>query len=173
MVAPLLVREVVALGRYALGAGLGALTGATRAAIDDALAAVDAGALAGRRFDELSAGEAQRVLVARALAGGARTLLLDEPTAALDIGHALGLLALLRTLAAAGRTVLVALHQLDEVRRVADRAVLLHHGRGACAGTPAQVLASPQLTTAFGVEADPAGAPAFRLATTGRTSGAP
>ena len=161
--APLLVREVVALGRYALGGGLGGLLGATRQAVDEALSAVDALAFADRRFNELSAGEAQRVLVARALAGGAHTLLLDEPTAALDIGHALTLLALLRRLAANGCTVLVALHQLDEVRRVADHAVLLHQGRVAQAGTPEAVLGSTQLTAAFGVEADPAGALAFRL----------
>lgn len=161
--APLPVREVVALGRYALGGGFGSLLGATRRAVDEALAAVDAMPLAERRFNELSAGEAQRVLVARALAGGAHTLLLDEPTAALDIGHALSLLALLRRLAANGCTVLVALHQLDEVRRVADHAVLLHHGRVATSGPPEAVMTSPQLTAAFGVEADPAGALAFRL----------
>jgi iron complex transport system ATP-binding protein len=164
--APLPVRDVVALGRYALGGGLGGVIGATRRAVDEALTAVDAMPLAERRFNELSAGEAQRVLVARALAGGAHTLLLDEPTAALDIGHALTLLALLRRLATNGCTVLVALHQLDEVRRVADHAVLLDRGRVAIAGTPAAVLASQQLTAAFGVEADPAGALAFRLPTT-------
>ena len=161
--APLPVHEVVALGRYALGGGLAGAFGATRRAVDEALAAVEATALAERRFNELSAGEAQRVLVARALAGGAHTLLLDEPTAALDIGHALSLLALLRRLAANGCTILVALHQLDEVRRVADHAVLLHQGRVATAGAPDVVMSSPHLTTAFGVEADPAGAIAFRL----------
>lgn len=164
--APLPVHEVVALGRYALGGGLAGAFGATRRAVDEALAAVEATALAERRFNELSAGEAQRVLVARALAGGAHTLLLDEPTAALDIGHALSLLALLRRLAANGCTILVALHQLDEVRRVADHAVLLHQGRVATAGAPDVVMSSPQLTTAFGVEADPAGAIAFRLSAT-------
>ncbi len=161
--APLPVHEVVALGRYALGGGLAGAFGATRRAVDEALAAVEATALAERRFNELSAGEAQRVLVARALAGGAHTLLLDEPTAALDIGHALSLLALLRRLAANGCTVLVALHQLDEVRRVADHAVLLQHGRVAINGPPETVMTSAQLTDAFGVETDPAGALAFRL----------
>jgi iron complex transport system ATP-binding protein len=164
--APLPVHEVVALGRYALGGGLAGVFGATRRAVDEALTAVDAMPLAERRFNELSAGEAQRVLVARALAGGAHTLLLDEPTAALDIGHALSLLVLLRRLAANGCTVLVALHQLDEVRRVADHAVLLHQGRVAISGTPDAVMTSAQLTAAFGVETDPAGALAFRLSAT-------
>jgi iron complex transport system ATP-binding protein len=163
LTAPLPVHEVVALGRYALGGGLRGLLGADRRAVDEALSAVGANALAARRFDELSAGEAQRVLIARALAGGAHALLLDEPTAALDIGHALTLLALLRRLAANGCTVLVALHQLDEVRRVADHAVLLDHGRVATSGIPDTVLASAQLGAAFGVERDPAGALAFRL----------
>lgn len=164
LIAPLLVRDVVAHGRYALGGGLSGLLGANRSAVDEALLAVDGMGLATRRFNELSAGEAQRVLVARALAGGAQTLLLDEPTAALDIGHALSLLALLRRLASKGCIVLVALHQLDEVRRVADHAVLLHAGRVTITGSPDTVLASPQLTAAFGVETDPAGALAFRLA---------
>jgi iron complex transport system ATP-binding protein len=161
--APLAVSEVVALGRYALGGGLTGL-GAGRAAVHQALTQVDAAHLSTRRFSELSAGEGQRVLVARALAGGARTLLLDEPTAALDIGHALALLELLRRLAAEGRTVLVALHQLEEVRRVADHAVLLHHGRVLASGDPMAVLGAGALAEAFGVEADPAGALGFRLA---------
>ncbi len=170
--APLLVRDVVAHGRYALGGGLSGLLGANRAAVDEALSAVDGMGLAARRFNELSAGEAQRVLVARALAGGAHTVLLENPTAALDIGHALSLLALLRRLASNGCIVLVALHQLDEVRRVADHAVLLHAGRVTITGSPETVLASPQLTAAFGVETDPAGALAFRLASS-RTAESP
>lgn len=172
LTAPLPVREVVALGRYALGGGWRGLLGTDRRAVDEALAAVGADTLAGRRFDELSAGEAQRVLIARALAGGARTLLLDEPTAALDIGHALTLLALLRRLAGNGCTVLVALHQLDEVRRVADHAVLLDRGRIATCGIPDTVLAGAHLTAAFGVEQDPAGALAFRLPTVSGAEGA-
>lgn len=167
LTAPLPVRDVVALGRYALGGGWRGLFGADRRAVDEALSAVGADPLAQRRFDELSAGEAQRVLIARALAGGAHTLLLDEPTAALDIGHALTLLALLRRLAANGCTILVALHQLDEVRRVADHAVLIDRGRVATSGIPATVLASSHLTAAFGVEPDPVGALAFRLPGTG------
>lgn len=163
LTAPLLVRDVVAQGRYALAGGLGGIFGADRAAVDAALAAVGGSELANRRFNELSAGEAQRILMARALAGGAQTLLLDEPTAALDIGHALSLLTLLRRLASNGCIVLVALHQLEEVRRVADHAVLLHAGRVTNSGAPDAVLTSSQLTAAFGVEADPAGALAFRL----------
>ena len=76
------------------------------------------------------------MLVARALATGAPVLLLDEPTAALDVGHALALLAVLREVARAGAAVVVVLHQLQEAAAVADRAVLLAGGRTVKPGPP-------------------------------------
>ncbi|HYE08021.1 MAG TPA: ABC transporter ATP-binding protein [Planctomycetota bacterium] len=151
------VAEVVAHGRYAHRGALGGLSRADRAAIDAALSASDAGALAGRAFDRLSVGEQQRVLLARALATGAEAILFDEPTSALDIGHALAFLATMRRLADAGRVVVVVLHQLDEVRRAADHAVLLHDGRVLASGAPTQVLAAGPLRTAYGVEPDGGG----------------
>jgi iron complex transport system ATP-binding protein len=166
LTAPLLVNEVVNCGRYALDQSWNVIVASNHRAVEEALAAVDATALANRRFNELSAGEAQRVLIARALAGGARTLLLDEPTAALDIGHALALLFLLRRLAENGFTILVALHQLDEVRRVADHVVLIDRGHVMLTGDATTVLASSALTSAFGVEQDPTDARSFRLPTT-------
>jgi iron complex transport system ATP-binding protein len=165
LTAPLLVNEVVNCGRYALEQSWSGIVASNHRAVEEALAAVDATALANRRFNELSAGEAQRVLIARALAGGARTLLLDEPTAALDIGHALALLSLLRRLAENGFTILVALHQLDEVRRVADHVVLIDRGHVMLTGDATTVLASSALTSAFGVEQDPTDARFFRLPT--------
>ena len=165
LTAPLVVNDVVNCGRYALDQGWNRINGSNHRAVVEALAAVDATMLANRHFNELSAGEAQRVLIARALAGGARTLLLDEPTAALDIGHALTLLSLFRRLAENGFTILVALHQLDEVRRVADHVVLIDHGHVMLTGDATTVLASSALTSAFGVEQDPTDARFFRLPT--------
>lgn len=144
-------RNVVAMGRFAHQGLLARLSTADAAAIAGALAAVDALALAERPFRTLSAGEQQRVLLARALATGAPVLLLDEPTAALDLGHALDLLALLRRLAGEGRCVIAALHDLEQARTTADRALLLHDGGIAAAGAVPAVLAAPAFAAGFGV----------------------
>jgi len=160
--AGLTVENVVAMGRFAHHGALARLATRDRAAIDHALATVDAAAFAGRRFCELSCGEQQRVLIARALATEAHVLLLDEPTAALDVGHALDLIATVRRLASAGHCVIAALHHLDEVARLADHVVLIAAGRVAATGTAAAVLAGPALRAAYGVEAVAGGGLGFR-----------
>ncbi len=157
LAAGLAVRDVVGMGRYAHRGPLTRPTVTDIAAVDAALAATDAMVFADRRFDQLSTGEAQRVLVARALATGAGTILMDEPTAGLDLGHALALLGLIRRLAADGRTMLVVLHHLDEVREVADHAVLLDAGRVRGDGTVDTVLSAEALRAVFGVETRPGG----------------
>lgn len=157
LAAGLLVRDVVAMGRYAHRGPLTRPTAADVSAVDAAMAATDAKAFADRRFDQLSTGEAQRVLIARALATGAGTILMDEPTAGLDLGHALALLGLIRRLAGEGRTVLVVLHHLDEVRDVADHVVLLVAGRVHGDGATDGVLSAEALRAVFGVEARPGG----------------
>lgn len=163
LVAGMNVLNVVAMGRYAHQGGLARLSSADHRAVDEALAQVDAIGLATRRFDELSCGESHRVLLARALATGAPLILLDEPTAALDIGHALSALALLRRLAGEGRAVVAVLHHLDEVRQAADDAVLLHRGRVLISGVVDAVLAAQPLVEAFGVAPVVGGALGFRL----------
>ena len=162
LVAGMSVVNVVAMGRYAHQGGLARLSATDREAVDLALGQVDARHLIGRRFDELSCGESHCVLLARALATGARLILLDEPTASLDIGHALAVLDLLRRLAAEGRAVLAVLHHLEEVRHAADRAVLLHRGRILVSGGVDAVLAPEPLMQAFGVMPVPGGALGFR-----------
>ena len=166
LVAPLAVRTVVAMGRYAAtGAAFGAAAAAETERVDAALAAVDAGNLAGRSFAELSGGEAQRVLIARALATGADILLLDEPTSALDIGHRLALGAVLRSRARAGDAVLVALHDLNEAYGLADRILLLDRGKPCALGPPATVISADPIRAVYGVDLVPAAAYAFRRAT--------
>jgi len=146
-------RAVVGLGRLPyrpLGAGESA---ADLAAIDAALAAMDVAHLAHRPVLELSGGERARVLVARALAQEPRALLADEPAAGLDPAHQLTLFRHLAVLAAAGRTVVVALHDLSLAARFCHSIALLHAGRAIAAGAPQEVLTPEHLATAYGMTA--------------------
>jgi iron complex transport system ATP-binding protein len=162
--APLPVREVVAQGRYAHARGPFSPPGpAELAQVESAMARTDTLALAGRPFTGLSYGERRRVLLARALASGAAVLLLDEPTAALDVGHALALLEVLRDVARAGTAVVVVLHQLQEAAALADHAVLLAGGRCVRRGPAAEVIAAQPVREVYGVEMVPAGQFACRL----------
>jgi iron complex transport system ATP-binding protein len=163
--APLSVRQVVEQGRFAHGAG-GLLAGQTRAdaaAIEAALATTDVAGLADRSFTTLSYGERRRVLVARALATEAPVLLLDEPTAALDVGHALALFEALKAVARAGAAVVIVLHQLQEAAAVAEHALLLAAGRCVQAGPAAAVIAPGPVRAVYGVEMIPQAEFACRL----------
>jgi iron complex transport system ATP-binding protein len=163
--APLPVRDVVAQGRFA-HEGDNPFARPSRddqAAIEVALARTDLQALADRPFTTLSYGERRRVLLARALATAAPLLLLDEPTAALDVGHALHLLATLRQIARGGTAVVMVLHQLQEAAAVADQALLLAAGRTVVQGTVDQVIAPGPVRSVYGVEMVPAAQFACRL----------
>ena len=131
---------VVTQGRFPGMGALARLGPADAVAVDAALRRTDARHLADRPFTQLSAGEQQRVLIARALATGAPVVLLDEPTAALDTTHARALDRLLRSLASEGRTVITVLHEDAEIRATADRVLILDGGRMVACGTPAEVL---------------------------------
>jgi iron complex transport system ATP-binding protein len=165
--APLSVHAVVSLGRYAYRPALSGLR--TRLsqhdeqAVQQALLDCDVAELAGRAFSDLSSGEQKRVLLARALCTEARTLLLDEPTATLDIEHALRLFVLLRKLATRGRAVVLVLHQLEHALAFCDRALLLSQGHTLAFGTTLEVLTPANVLALHRVELVPAGAPGFRL----------
>jgi iron complex transport system ATP-binding protein len=161
--APMLARDVVALGRYAHRGTWGGTSAADHAAIAAALDATGATPLADRPFTRLSYGERRLVLLARALATGARLLLLDEPTAALDVAHALGLLERLRDLAQSGHAVIVALHHLDEAAAHCTRALLLRAGSEARSGPVDQVVAQGPVREVFGVDLLPGGSFGYRL----------
>jgi iron complex transport system ATP-binding protein len=146
-------RAVVALGRLPhqpLGAGESA---ADAQAIEAALTAMDIGHLAGRPVLEMSGGERARVLVARALAQEPKALLADEPVAGLDPAHQLALFRHLTALASAGRTVVVALHDLSLAARFCHRIVLMQAGRAVAAGTPEDVLKAEHLAAVYGIRA--------------------
>jgi iron complex transport system ATP-binding protein len=109
-------------------------------------------ALRERSVDSLSGGERQRVLLARALAQEPEALLLDEPTANLDINHQVQVLGLVSDLVAEGRAALAAIHDLDLAARFCDRLLLLSDGEIRARGPPGQVLADPTVADAFGTE---------------------
>ncbi|MFJ8857157.1 heme ABC transporter ATP-binding protein [Streptomyces sp. NPDC102451] len=134
---PFPVEDVVRMGR-APWAGT-AREDEDDAAVAGAMAATEVTEFAARPFSALSGGERARVALARVLAQRAPLLLLDEPTAALDLRHQELVLRICRERAAAGDAVVVVLHDLGLAAAYADRAVVLHGGRVAVAGPPAEV----------------------------------
>ncbi len=113
-----------------------------------ALEAVGLSAVAGIRFGELSGGQRQRVLIARALTADARLLLMDEPFTGLDSASEARLEALIDRLAADGRTVMIATHEVEQARRW-DLVLCLNHGQIAF-GPPAATLSRPVLEATYG-----------------------
>ena len=120
-------------------------------AVDRALSAVGITAFGQRSFATLSSGERQRVWIALGLAQATPVLLLDEPTSHLDVRVAHDILVLLRALANDGKTVVCALHDLNEAAAYADRIALLGDGSLLCADRPDAVLASDLPERAYGI----------------------
>lgn len=104
-----------------------------------------------QRFDRLSGGERQQVLVARALAQNAGILLLDEPTSALDLRHRAAIVRAMRCRASAGAAVLVTLHDLNLAALACDRLLLLAEGEIVADGSPSEVLAEELVERVYGV----------------------
>jgi iron complex transport system ATP-binding protein len=148
---PLRVREAAMMGRYAHMGPLGAPGARDEAAVARALSRCDVTGLAGRWVGTLSGGEWQRVRLARALAQEPRALVLDEPTANLDLAHEMELFELAAHLARAdGLAALVVTHHLNLAARYADRLVVLHRGQVAAAGPPPDVMRRDVLEPVFG-----------------------
>ncbi|WP_417276148.1 heme ABC transporter ATP-binding protein [Castellaniella sp.] len=157
---PLRVSEVIALGRAPWYRH--ADPARNQNAILEAAKAVGADALMHRRYNDLSGGERQRVQLARVLAqiwdthwdDIPRYLLLDEPTASLDVGHQLRLLGVARTVLAQGIGVLAVLHDLNLAAAYADRLYLMHKGRIVAEGAPAAVLCANRLQSIYDAALD-------------------
>jgi len=147
---PIRVRELVAMGRYPHLGALRPEAPRDREIIREALVQCDVERLADRDVSTLSGGEHQRVRIARALAQEPKALVLDEPTASLDIRHEMEILQLLRRSADRGMTVLLITHHLDLAARFADRILVLGCGRVAAEGTPTEVFREEILEAVYG-----------------------
>jgi iron complex transport system ATP-binding protein len=151
----LLVRDVVMTARNAaLEPWWHSYDAGDRAAADAALERVGIGPLAERRFGACSSGERQRVLVARALSTEPGLLLLDEPTAALDLAGREQFITMLDDLAANAATppMVLVTHHVEEIPDSFTHALLLRNGRALAQGTMTSVLSSARLSQCFGLE---------------------
>jgi iron complex transport system ATP-binding protein len=146
------VWECASLGRTPHLSWLGRIGPRDEAHIEYALKATETWKLKARRVGELSGGEQQRVLLARALAQDCPALLLDEPTAHLDLHHQVALLELVHKLAyEQNLAVLIAMHDLNHAAMYADRVALLVGGSVGAIGTPSEVLTADLLQNAYQV----------------------
>ena len=149
----LTVREAVMLGRTP-HFGI-APRAEDRAKVEDAIARMGLGDLAERSMSELSGGQAQRALIARALAQDTRVLLLDEPTSALDLRYQIETLQLVRQITREERiSALIAIHDLNHAARYCDQIVVLHGGRLVADGSPAEALRAPVLRSVYEVDVE-------------------
>ncbi len=150
---PFTVFEVVLMGRYP-HSGMGLFsTAADRMIVTEVIEAAGLGPLSGKRCTELSGGEFQRVLVASILAQKATVMLLDEPTASLDLKYRSAILAMLGGDASGDRTVVIATHDLDLAMARSDWAIALDGEGGVQAGPTGEVLTEEFVSRSFGVDA--------------------
>ena len=147
---PLTSLEYVLAGRYARVSALGFDSETDFAVAYESLRVTDAEQFASRRFNELSSGERQRVVLSRALAQQPKLLLLDEPTANVDIAHQVSILELVRRLARSrGLGTLLVTHEINLAADFADRVALIKDGSLLACGTPSEVMTAPLLSECF------------------------
>ena len=146
------VRDVILMGRTA-HMGLFDRPGAKDiAAADAAMNELNITHLADKTITQISGGERQLALIARALAQESPLLIMDEPTASLDFGNQALILHEILRLKASGRSVLFCTHDPDHALQCADRALLLHHGNVLALDVPREVVTAANLHTLYGVE---------------------
>jgi iron complex transport system ATP-binding protein len=149
------VEELATFGRACHIGRFGVLSRADRHAALDALEAVEMLELRSRPLESLSGGERRRAWIAMVLAQAAELLLLDEPTAALDLRHEWQVIDLLsRANRERGVAIVISLHDLTQALRLADRAALLHRGRIYDGGRPSELLGRDALLDVFAIDAE-------------------
>lgn len=149
---PYRVREVVLMGRMPVTGLLRAPGAKDHAAVDAMLELLGITHLAERAYTDLSGGERQLALIARALAQGARTLVMDEPATGLDYGHQIRLIERVRGLARDGYAVLMTTHHPEHALMAATRVALLADGRIAADGAPQAVVTPAAIARLYGIQ---------------------
>ncbi|MBI1745397.1 MAG: ABC transporter ATP-binding protein [Acidobacteria bacterium] len=150
---PISVANFVMQGRYPHLSGFGFERASDVKIVAEALQQAASHGLAGHEIHEISGGERQRVLLARALAQEPQILLLDEPTANLDMKYQIEIMALVRGLTCKrDMGTIVVTHDLNLISEFADRLLLLKDGRMVCCGAPADVMTSDRIREVFEVE---------------------
>lgn len=148
------VSELVAMGRHSHRSRFAAEGAGDRAATESAMETCDIAHLADRTVGTLSGGERQRVSIARGLAGEPRFLLLDEPTASLDVEHALEIFALCQRLAASGCAIALCTHDLNNIVRFAHSVTLTREGSIVWNGRTCEILDADTIGSVFGVKTE-------------------
>jgi iron complex transport system ATP-binding protein len=148
------VAEMVLMGRTAHRSAFAAPSVNDHSIAEAALASLGITALADRDWLRISGGERQLALIARALAQQPRLMVLDEPTANLDFGNQVRVLDELKKLAAQGLGIIFATHHPEQAFACADRVAMLHQGRLAHYGTPAEIITAETMQQIYGVAVD-------------------
>lgn len=146
---PYTAREVVLMGRVSHLSGGAGHSKADQAAVDEALERLQVSHLADRRYQEMSGGEKQMILVARALAQEAGLLVMDEPTANLDYHNQVKILAAIKYLAGQGYRILMTSHYPDHAFLACSKVALMSGGRITSIGNPDDVVTSESLTALY------------------------
>ena len=148
---PISVYDAVSMGRNPHLGRFKALTRNDKKIIERALKTTRVYGLKDRNINELSGGECQLSILARALATEASLILLDEPTSDLDIEHALSIMDLLCDLKEKGKTILVNIHDLNIARRYCDTISIIHKGEMYFKGSPSEAFSQEKIHEVFGV----------------------
>jgi iron complex transport system ATP-binding protein len=144
------VKEIAAMGRRPHGSALGILNADDIKTVEKALESADMADKSGREFRTLSGGEKRLALLARAAAQDAGAMLLDEPSAFLDIGHQAKVYEIIRGYRDMGRTVIMVTHDINAVFETADNVILMSGGKVMAAGAPEDVLSEKNIREAYG-----------------------
>ena len=165
--------DVVATGRYPYTGRLGILTAADRQKVREAVALVHGEDFADRPFSQISDGQRQRLLLARAVCQEPEVIVLDEPTSFLDVKHKLELLEILKKLVRERNVaVLMSLHELDLAQKISDRVVCVAKNAVDRCGTPEEIFTNEYIEALYGMEAGSYNA-LFGSLEMGRVAGAP